>query len=624
MILDNRYQILTTLGSGSFSETYIAKDTQMPSGRLSVVKKFKPSTFHQQSYALALEAFQKQASTLEMLRFDQIPQLYDYFAWQDNFYLIQERIEGQTLGGKIRDRGPLTEAETHQFLVHFLPVLSYLHSHQVIHQTLTPDHIILRQQDGKPVAIGFGAMQQPQSIRETDDSDAIALYSEDFVPPEQRQGDPLTPASDLYALGMTAIYALTGILPQDMDHDRQSGQVIWRGCAPGVSERLADVLDQAIQMNPDDRFSSADNMMAALADEHSLAPTVFSEAGTGVNPFAAIPKRRRRRSIVSLLAGMAMVLTTGAAGAYVYAQSQKQAKPHTIEQISTLYQQGKFADCQEAVQQLTAGAKAKAKIQSLLNQCRLGEAEQLATKGDYRAAIAQAKTIPLKASNHDQRQQSIVAWSRELPAQEKLERAQELVDKGQPQDAIKTLMQVEQGTQTAPQAWQTIADLTHVPLFNNTMAKEPYLQTQQNRNRVVSVTTKFGTAQVDRDWEQWPQYQLPTAQERSTDPSWDDPWQESYAIVANKMTLGFIYGCKEKNLLQTEVAFDRSLALGLMQTQLHQMLGGKADKNLQDKLAQIHQGEVSQHRFNTGRIKGVIHSKGPSSDGQIILEVRKV
>ncbi len=628
MLLNNRYQILTTLGSGDLGETYIAKDTHMPSGRLSVVKRLKPNALNQQSYSVALEQFQKEASALETLKHDQIPKIYDYFEWQDEFYLVQERIAGQTLGAKIREGGPFTETETRQFLYHLLPVLSYLHSHNVIHRDIKPDNIILRQQDGKPVAIDFGSVKR--TLQTNGQGAAVAysmpLFSEGFVPPEQAAGRPINYSSDLYSLGMTAIYALTGILPQNMDCDRQTGQIIWRGCAPSISGQLADVLDRAIQLNPSDRLHTAEEMMSALADQQAFASTVFSTPNTQGNLLTAIPLRRRRRSVVSLAVGLAMVLITGAAGAYVYAQSQKQDDPQpgdAADQIAKLYGQGKFAECQASVQKLTAESQTQPQIQTLLNQCRLAEAEQLAAQGNYGAAIAKAKTIPLEASNHQQAKESVANWSAEQQAQEKLALAAKLVKEGKPKEAINTLMQVPKGTKAAPKAWKTIADLIHVDLYNNTMEKEPYLRTPQNRNQAVSINTQFGTSKIYRDWENWPKYQLPTPQERTADPSWDDPWREVYPVVSNQIALEFIYGCRDKNLLQTEVAFNPSVDLRLMQTQLDQMLKGKADKSLHEKLAQVYRGEMAQHRFNAGHLKGVIQRGNSSANSPVVLAVRK-
>ena len=628
MLLNNRYKIVTVLGKGLWGETSIAKDTHMPSGRLCIVKKLQPDAF-QQPYSVALEMFQQQVFALDMLRHNQLPKIYDYFEWQDEFYLVQEQIEGQTLGAKIRQGGPLTEAETRQFLHHFLAVLSYIHSSNIIHQDIQPDNIILRQEDGKPVLVDFGLFKRvPPSWANDSAVPCIPLtFSERFVSPEQLKGQPINDSSDLYAVGMTAIYALTGILPQDMDRDRQSGQVIWHGCAPTVSEQLADLVDQAIQVDPRYRFGSAIEMMSAITDEQALAATVLpvsDTSNTRANPLTAIPVRRQRRSVISLAAGVAMVLITGVAGAYVYDQS-KPEKASTLEgKLERLSQQGKFEDCQATVQRLTPADKARAEIQALLNQCRLGEAKQLAAEGDYAAAVAKAKAIPVNASNRPQVRQSIANWSSELEAQEQLTLATRLVDEGKPKEAINTLMQVPNTTKTASEAWQRIAELSHVELYNNTMEKEPYLQTQQNRNRAVTVATQFGTAEVDRDWERWPKYQLPTPQELKADPSWGDPWREAYTIVPNKMTLEFIYGCKDKNLLQTEVAFAPSTDLKMMQVQLNQMVAGKADHNLQDKLAQVYRGEVSQHTFKTGRFKGVIQRGELLGNRSVILAIRKV
>ncbi len=103
MLLNSRYQIIRTLGSGGFGETFLAEDTQMPSQRRCVIKQLKPIENNPQIYQLVQERFAREAAILEELGgvSEQIPTLYAYFSLEEKFYLVQEWVEGDTLTGKV-------------------------------------------------------------------------------------------------------------------------------------------------------------------------------------------------------------------------------------------------------------------------------------------------------------------------------------------------------------------------------------------------------------------------------------------------------------------------------------------------------------------------------------------
>ena len=293
MLLNNRYQVLKSIGSGGFGETFLAEDTQMPSGRRCVVKKLHPVSHHPQIYPLIKERFQREAAILEDLgsHSDRIPTLYAYFEENNDFYLVQELIEGMTLTDRIQSQSSFSESYVRDFLVNFLPILDYVHQKRIIHRDIKPDNIIIRESDQKPVLIDFGAVKE--AIATTMNSSgspqtSIAIGTRGFMSSEQAAGRPVY-SSDLFATGLTAIYLLTGKQPQDIEIDGYTGEILWKQYAPQVSPTLAIILDKAISAHSCDRYTTAQEMLQALQSKTSqvhqiIRPTIANIPDTIQQP----------------------------------------------------------------------------------------------------------------------------------------------------------------------------------------------------------------------------------------------------------------------------------------------------------------------------------------------------
>ncbi|WP_413166975.1 protein kinase domain-containing protein [Capilliphycus salinus ALCB114379] len=275
-LLNNRYRILQSIGSGGFGETFLAEDTQMPSGRRCVIKQLKPSVNRPEIYSLIQEQFRREAAILEQLgeKSDRIPRLYAYFEEEEQFYLVQEWIEGETLTTRIQRLGRLSEAEVKEILLGILPILHRIHKQGLIHRDIKPDNIILRHPSGKPVLIDFGAVKETMGTMlnsQGNPTASILIGTPGFMASEQAVGYPLY-SSDLYSLGMTAIYLLTGKTIKEMNIDRETGKILWHENVPNISRNFAAILDKAIQFYPRDRFSKAEEMYAALQTLPSPIP----------------------------------------------------------------------------------------------------------------------------------------------------------------------------------------------------------------------------------------------------------------------------------------------------------------------------------------------------------------
>ncbi|MBD2251253.1 protein kinase domain-containing protein [Nostoc parmelioides] len=277
-LLDNRYRVIKTLGSGGFGETFLAEDSQMPSNRRCVVKQLRPIHNNPQIYQLVQERFQREAAILEDLGSysGQIPTLYAYFQSNTQFYVVQEWVEGDTLTAKLKQQGLLSESAVRDILINLLPVLEYVHSKRIIHRDIKPDNIILRHRDGKPVLIDFGAVRESMGTvvnSQGNPTSSIVIGTPGYMPSEQAAGRPVY-SSDLYSLGLTAIYLLTGKQPQELETDPHSGEIIWHRYALNISPTLAAVIDRAIAYHPRERFITAREMLDALQLGVVSPPTV--------------------------------------------------------------------------------------------------------------------------------------------------------------------------------------------------------------------------------------------------------------------------------------------------------------------------------------------------------------
>ncbi len=158
-----------------------------------------------------------------------------------------------------------------------MPVLEYVHSKRIVYQDIKPDNIILRSSDGKPILIDFGAVKETMGTVLTtgsNSSKSIAIGTPGFMPSEQSAGRPVY-SSDLYSLGLTAIYLLTGKMPEQLEADPRTGEIVWRQYALSISPSFAAVLDKAIQPWARDRFSTAREMLEALQfGANAIPPTM--------------------------------------------------------------------------------------------------------------------------------------------------------------------------------------------------------------------------------------------------------------------------------------------------------------------------------------------------------------
>lgn len=290
-LLDNRYRILHSLAEGGFGATFLAEDTRTPSQRRCVVKQLKPIAANSAIHDVIKQRFTREAAVLEELGHDhlQIPLLYAYFEEQNEYYLVQEYVEGETLTACIDHCGPWREAQARQLLKQLLPVLVYIHDRGIIHRDIKPDNIILRQRNGIPALIDFGAVKEAMNTAAVNEAPkSIVIGTAGFMAPEQAVGRPMF-SSDLYALGLTVIYCLTQKLPHAFDTHATTGEINWQSSAPGISSALAAFLTKAISPIPHGRYATAQAMLKALDELPAIGVPVVTIPPEPVAPVNVSP-----------------------------------------------------------------------------------------------------------------------------------------------------------------------------------------------------------------------------------------------------------------------------------------------------------------------------------------------
>jgi serine/threonine protein kinase len=331
-VLQNRYEIERLLGGGGMGMVYLAHDQRL-ANRACAVKEMVDHFIDQQQRIEANEYFAREADTLAQLKHAAIPAITDRFDDQNRHYLVMEYIEGRNLEEEIAVRGgPLPEGLIIDIARQLCDVLAYLHGSTppVVYRDMKPSNVMLTPR-GRVVLVDFGIARLFKSARK-----GTMIGTLGFAPPEQYQG-AVDPRSDIYSLGATLHYALTG---RDPEKFPPFSFPPVRDLRPEVSNNLARSIDRALAYQADARPASIQDFRdmllygRGLDDATGAAPAISSHGGTAGLALPAdvteaiAPRRRRRRSgrrrAVALVAFF-VVVAGGAFGAtYIYNNPQLQ------------------------------------------------------------------------------------------------------------------------------------------------------------------------------------------------------------------------------------------------------------------------------------------------------------
>ena len=357
-IILERYRIIELLSGNPGGRSYLGEDASQSNLNQYVVKQFLPPSQDSRLLKVSYDVLETEAEPLENLarQDDRIDNLVTFFEKNKNFYLVRKYIVGQPLNKQILPRKILDSEQVINLLLEILEILVFIHSRGIIHRNLKPANIIRRESDRKLVLTDFGAPQEAVSN--------IVASSEYII--EQIHSNPQF-NSDIYALGIIAIEALTGLSASQITAEK----MIWHPRSYQVNPKLAKIIDKMVHLNYQNRYQSAEEVLKDLQKINRSQSNLVSQLAN--NP--------------QLIARIGGFIFVGAVGLYLFF-------PRDYNYARQLYQQGiinyKKAEYKQAINLLSQAIKINPEYSSAYNSrgdayYRLGNYEK--SQQDSSAAI---------------------------------------------------------------------------------------------------------------------------------------------------------------------------------------------------------------------------------------------
>jgi serine/threonine-protein kinase len=295
-MLGGRYRVQDKIGIGGMATVYRGVDTVL--GRVVAIKTMLPQYAADPSFAAR---FKQEAQAAAALQSPYIVGIFDWGKDGDTYYIVMEYLRGTDLKSGIRSHGALESRKVAQIGSQICAALSVAHKHDIIHRDIKPQNIMV-QPDGNIKVMDFGIARAKNSHLTQDNS---VLGTAHYVSPEQTQGKPLGPTSDLYSLGIVMYEAATGKVPFDGDDAitvalKQVNEqpVPPSSINPAVDPGLEAIIMKCLQKDPALRFQTAEELRRALTD-YLAGRVVAIENGGATALISASPTRRIDRQNVS-------------------------------------------------------------------------------------------------------------------------------------------------------------------------------------------------------------------------------------------------------------------------------------------------------------------------------------
>ena len=253
-----RYRIIRSLGCGGFGITYLAE--QVLAERKVCIKEFFPKEYYnrdEDSRSISLgsqgsaevmgrykDKFIKEAKTIAHLDHPSIIHIHDVFEENNTCYYVMDYIEGESLSDIVKRRGALTETDAVRYIREVASALEYIHERKINHLDVKPGNIMVRRDDNRAILIDFGLSKHYDNAGEQTSSTPVGI-SHGFAPIEQyKQGgvSSFSPTTDIYALGATLYYLVTGSVPPSATDVGEDG-------LPALPKHLSSSLCKAIEIS---------------------------------------------------------------------------------------------------------------------------------------------------------------------------------------------------------------------------------------------------------------------------------------------------------------------------------------------------------------------------------------
>src|SRR3954447_21807863 len=262
-IVDGRYRAIRRLGAGGMAEVWCAEDEVL--GRRVALKLLGGRFAEDPDFR---ERFRREAQSAAGLAHPNIVGIFDRSEWEGTPYIAMELVDGRTLKEMVTERGPLPPAVAVNFVEQMLRALGYAHRRGIVHRDVKPQNVIIDREGTAKVA-DFGIARAANSSDMTQTGTMVGTVQ--YFSPEQAQGLPVDPRSDLYSAGVVLYELLTGQLPFEgeapvsiaLKHVNERpvppGQL-----RPGLPPALEAVVLRSMEKDPARRYQSADEFIAAL------------------------------------------------------------------------------------------------------------------------------------------------------------------------------------------------------------------------------------------------------------------------------------------------------------------------------------------------------------------------